>query len=76
MKRRCSTEAEGKGAGHVFNVLAAIIRIIKKMCFEPRFKSFQGRRILHIILEAVPRSGSCDRERTVAKLRGRPRYLK
>src|SRR6218665_588815 len=76
IKRRSSAKAEGKGAVHVFNVLSAIIRMFKKMCFEPRFKSFQGRRILHIIWEAVPRSGSCNRERTVLKLRGRPRYLK
>src|SRR6218665_1212208 len=76
IKRRSSAEAEGKGAVHVFNVLEAIIRMFKKMYFEPRFKSFQGRRIFHMIWEAVPRSGSCDRERTIVKLRGRPRYLK
>src|SRR6218665_2787431 len=38
IKRRSSTEAEGKGAVHVFKVLAAIMRMFKKMCFEPRFK--------------------------------------
>ena len=37
IKSRSSAEAEGKGAVHVFNVLAAIIRMFKKMCFEPRF---------------------------------------
>src|SRR6218665_2983813 len=41
IKHRSSAEAEGKGAVHVFNVLEAIIRMFKKMCFEPRFKSFQ-----------------------------------
>ena len=76
IKRCSSAEAEEKGAVHVFNVLAAIILMFKKMSFEPRFKSFQGRRILHIISEAVPRNGFCDRERTVAKLRGKTRYLK
>src|SRR6218665_2300018 len=64
IKRRSSAEAEGKGAVHVFKVLAAIIRMFKKMCFEPRFKCLQGCRILHIIWEYVPRSGSCDREGT------------
>jgi len=43
------------------------------MGFEPRFKHLQGCRILHLIREAVPRSGSCDREGTVVELRGRPR---